>query len=880
MGSVFLARSPDGRQVAVKLVRSEHAADPDFRRLFEREARLARRVARFCTAEVLDYGDVAGNPYLVTEFVDGPTLHEEVTTNGPLERGRLDRLAVAVATALGAIHRAGAVHRDLKPANVLLGPDGPLVIDFGIAQALDAGTELTRDASGTPAFMAPEQARGDRVGPPADVFAWGGVVTFAATGRAPYGTGRPEVLLYRVVHEAPDLTHVPTPLRWLVAAAMDLDPARRPNAAQLLTHLLGTAEADASYQDDGPRLTSLMAVPPRPAAPQAGDLPPTALMAPPGPLAPPPTGPRPPDTRSRPAAGGWAESGSSWSPASTPPPGPSRYTGARQGGNDPTGDQSQADRPLYADRRVPGSSSRPRARHGAGATPLSKRFTRRTIAAGVAALVALVTVGVVVAASSRSAPHAAAPTKPPVRTTAPSASPTVALTAAQRLQASAALATAAAQVHSEQSALATQLALAAYETSPTATSRDALLAYVLPSTAASVTLTGLPTKGAGPAAVSPDGGYVAAAGADGGVRLWQPASGGSPVAILRTGGTVTQELISPTGAVLATVSGAGAVKLWHTTARGTTAAAAATLDAGAAGPVHAIMFSSDGRYLVTGADGGTVAVWSAVSGGDAHPLGTLSAGHGAVTAVALSPTNTWLATGSQDGTVQLWATSGRDNTKPAATFSGHDKPVNAVAFSPDGKLLASAGSDATTRLWDMSSRGAGATALATLPGKGAGGGDNASVVSHLVFSADGSLLATENYGGTTRLWSTGTRGSGKPLATFSRTTLPLPAGPLAFSADATILVATSADGTTLIWDTSSTGSTGAATASLFDTPGPVALNTTGRFLVGTAGTDALFLRDLDPGHLAAQACANPSDILAATDWARFVAALPYQRPCS
>ena len=189
-----------------------------------------------------------GHPYLVTEFVDGPTPHEEVRSQGPLEPARLERLAVAVAAALGAIHRAGAVHRDLKPANVLLSPDGPPVIDFGIAQALDSTTHTTRDASGTPAFMAPEQARGDRVGPPADVFAWGGVVTFAATGRPPFGTGRPEVLLYRVVHERPDLTGVPDPLRGLVTAAMDPAAARGPSTAQLLTHLLAAAPG-AAFQD-------------------------------------------------------------------------------------------------------------------------------------------------------------------------------------------------------------------------------------------------------------------------------------------------------------------------------------------------------------------------------------------------------------------------------------------------------------------------------------------------------------------------------------------------------------------------------------------------------------------------------------------------------
>ncbi|MEX5710508.1 PASTA domain-containing protein [Parafrankia sp. FMc6] len=245
MGSVYLGRSPAGRQVAVKVVRSDLAADPEFLRLFHREAQLARRVARFCTAEVLDVGEDAGRPFLVTEYVDGPTLWDAVNSGGPFGAAQLERIAIAVATALTAIHGAGMVHRDLKPSNVMLSGAGPLVIDFGIAHALDGTTQLSRTSTGTPAFMAPEQARGEGVGPAADVFAWGGVVVFAATGRPPFGTGRPEVLLYRVVHERPDLSGIPRPLRAVVAAAMRSEAAARPSAQELYNLLL-TAATQAS----------------------------------------------------------------------------------------------------------------------------------------------------------------------------------------------------------------------------------------------------------------------------------------------------------------------------------------------------------------------------------------------------------------------------------------------------------------------------------------------------------------------------------------------------------------------------------------------------------------------------------------------------------
>jgi serine/threonine protein kinase len=181
-GTVFLGTSPAGEQVAVKLL---HAVDdPMARSRFVRELAVAKRVATFCTAQVLD-ADVAGDrPYIVSEFVAGPTLQESVTREGPRGKGALERLAIGTATALTAIHRAGVVHRDFKPANVLLGSDGPRVIDFGIARALDVTAPVSQ-LIGTPSYMAPEQLTDQAVGSAADVFAWGSTMVFAATGRLP-----------------------------------------------------------------------------------------------------------------------------------------------------------------------------------------------------------------------------------------------------------------------------------------------------------------------------------------------------------------------------------------------------------------------------------------------------------------------------------------------------------------------------------------------------------------------------------------------------------------------------------------------------------------------------------------------------------------------
>ncbi|MGP3934378.1 serine/threonine-protein kinase [Nonomuraea sp. KM88] len=239
MGIVYLARDRASKLVALKTLRPGLGADADFRRRFSREIEAARSVARFCTAPVLDAGIDGDVPYLVTDYVEGPDLAGEIRKKGPMAGADLEALAVGVATALTAIHQAGVVHRDLKPANILLSSVGPRVIDFGIAQLVEP--DATRSASivGTPAYMSPEQATGEQVTAAGDVFAWGGVVAYAATGRAPFGTGGAPEVLFRVVHYAPDLRGMDDRLRPLVEQALAKEPERRPTAQQLLDRLLG-----------------------------------------------------------------------------------------------------------------------------------------------------------------------------------------------------------------------------------------------------------------------------------------------------------------------------------------------------------------------------------------------------------------------------------------------------------------------------------------------------------------------------------------------------------------------------------------------------------------------------------------------------------------
>jgi predicted Ser/Thr protein kinase len=234
MGVVYLGRDPEQRSVAIKVLRSAVAADPNARRRLAREVETMRRVRSPFVAEVLDT-DVAGDtPYIVTRYVPGRTLDEVVTQDGPLTGARLARLAGGLAEALAAIHAAGVVHRDLKPGNVMLVNSDPVVIDFGIAQALDS-TRLTQTGMfmGTPGYLAPEVIEGQPASAAADVHAWGGTVAYAATGRPPFGTGSYETIFYRIVNGQPDLAGVPAPLAELLAGALRRNPAARPAAAQL-----------------------------------------------------------------------------------------------------------------------------------------------------------------------------------------------------------------------------------------------------------------------------------------------------------------------------------------------------------------------------------------------------------------------------------------------------------------------------------------------------------------------------------------------------------------------------------------------------------------------------------------------------------------------
>ena len=266
MGRVFLGVSAGGRPVAVKVIRSELAADPEFRVRFGREVAAARRVSGVFTAMVVD-ADVDGPAaWLATAYVPGPSLSEAVDDHGPLPAGSLLTLAAGLAESLTAIHAAGVVHRDLKPSNVLLAEDGPRVIDFGISRAVES-TVLTQAGLviGSPGFMSPEQAAGFAVGPPSDIFSLGAVPAFAATGEGPFGTGTTVALLYRVVHGSPDLDRIPADVRPLIERCMAKDPGQRPTAAGLLAEV-GALQPTANWLPESIIRAFARDTAPRPAA--------------------------------------------------------------------------------------------------------------------------------------------------------------------------------------------------------------------------------------------------------------------------------------------------------------------------------------------------------------------------------------------------------------------------------------------------------------------------------------------------------------------------------------------------------------------------------------------------------------------------------------
>ncbi|MDL2077372.1 serine/threonine-protein kinase [Streptomyces sp. GXMU-J15] len=344
MGVVYLGSDKKGQRVALKVIRPDLAEDQEFRSRFAREVSAARRIRGGCTARLVAADLDADRPWFATQYVPGPSLHDKVVDEGALGAAEVAAIGAALSEGLVAVHEAGVVHRDLKPSNILLSPKGPRIIDFGIAWATGAST-LTHvgTAVGSPGFLAPEQVRGAAVTPATDVFSLGATLAYASMGDSPFGHGSSEVMLYRVVHEEPQLHGVPDALAPLVRACLAKDPEERPTTLQLSMRLKEIAAREAQG------LAEL-----RPPAPRTGEADrPTGRLA-----------DTYPERQRRPQGGTQGTPSRGGGPSR---PVPSRGGSASRGGAVPSSGRSGA-RPTPASRNTgrTGGGGRPGPRSGTG----------------------------------------------------------------------------------------------------------------------------------------------------------------------------------------------------------------------------------------------------------------------------------------------------------------------------------------------------------------------------------------------------------------------------------------------------------------------------------------------------------------------------------
>ncbi|TCJ35900.1 serine/threonine-protein kinase [Parafrankia sp. BMG5.11] len=682
MGTVYLATDPAGRHVAVKVVRADMADDPEFRARFAREARHAARVPRFCTAALLTADPDGPIPYLATEYVPGPTLAAHIAQHGPLPPADAEHVAINVLTALSAIHGAGVVHRDLKPGNVILGPTGARVIDFGISRATrhDTATLTGHQVTvGTPAFMTPEQIIGLPVTPATDLFAWGGLVIYAATGHYPFGTDHVALVGHRVLREPPDTTGLPPALHAAVTAAMHKNPTRRPATTDLYRMLLGTAQPTPDPH------------PPAGAPPTPPPRAPRTAMPQPLPAAPPP----------RRARGGGrraplvAFTATAILTAAVAVPlvflrGHPTGTAAQDPPSRP-GDLTAASHTL-ATRAAHATDSETAVRLALAAYRLAD--TAETRAALISASAALgvaengeirVTAGAInevdVSPDGKTLVTAPSHVNPQLWDISGKQPRLLAELPAEQISAQGAVfspnGTTAVTAHADGIA---RIWTTTHPSTPTAEITDP----------------------AGPLyeiALSPDGTTLAVGSNDGTTHLWNIENPSTPeqLGVTTLGqGPVASIAFTPDGDTLAISNGnENVARLWTITDPNRPRLAA-TLT-GHTQPIWNLQTSRN--IVATAGTDGTTRIWTITNPAQPHLESILPDGT-SVTALDISPDGNTLATANTSGTVQLWNITNPNKPSSAGKLAGHTATVRDLTYTPDGKTLITSSHDGTTRLWN------------------------------------------------------------------------------------------------------------------------------------------------------------------------------------
>jgi serine/threonine protein kinase len=734
MGQVFLGLSPGGRQVAVKVIHPGFASGKQFRERFAREIEAARRVGGFHTASVVDADPGADPPWMVTAFIQGPSLQQAVAEGGPFSLERVCRLGAGLAEGLAAIHACGLVHRDLKPSNVILADDGPRIIDFGIVRAAEASPMTTAGmVVGTYSYMSPEQLRGDLAGPASDVFALGCTLAFAATARITFGDDSIVTVVYRITTEPPDLSGVTEEhgFRELVRDCLSKSQANRPSLATIMDRLAETG-------------TAAQAVPADPVADywrsgESASRGAAAKLAPPEPkpypfVAPPEPKPYPYAAES---ASGQPSSAEFYEPTQTMRTGD--RTGPGQGSDQRTGPEGPppGQRPIWEAAPPPSGSGRGGRGSGGGA--------RRTvlIVAAVAVVVVGAVVGILLSSSSPSTSHPMAIQSSAHASGRPSASSSVNSRPAAGVPDHPAL-----SLHDPGGKNVFGDLFSSETTLVTGDSNGSSYVWDLSSDGSLTSTFKDPnSNGINSIAFNPSSDTYAMADANGNIYLWNGASG-TITATLSNGSRDNDRVaISPDGSMVAVGSSGGSTYLWKV--GGSSTSTNSFNDPGGKN-VYGVAFSPDGNTLAAGDTNGSTYLWNVSTG---QLTGTLKdPGSKGLYDIAFSPQGNYLAVSDEsstttNGVVYVWSVSTGKLVYSLESF--YNSEFADIAFTPDGNYLAAGDTIGNVSFWSLGT-GKYLSTLSDPLGKGIIG---------VAFSPSGDALASTDTAGDAYVWNTKWLGS-------------------------------------------------------------------------------------------------------------------------